>query len=244
MKKPEAILFDLDDTLLAFSNASERAWKKCCDDFVLCNPVDFTSRELFQCLFKIRKWYWSDPERNKIGRYDMKKARREVFSYALEEIGFHDKNRIYETADSYTALQETLWDLFEGTKDALQILKNSNIRMAVVTNGTSEVQRSKLERFGIIGFFDYLIIDAEVGVSKPDVKIFEIALEKLSMEPSSVWMIGDNLIWDVEGPQKLGIFAVWNDFSHEGLPANSTIVPDKIVCSIFEMVQYINTLQR
>jgi putative hydrolase of the HAD superfamily len=242
MNKPKAVLFDLDDTLLAFNNASDCAWEECCDDFIRNNTVSFTSRELLERLFKIRKWYWSDPFRNKKGRNDMKNARREVFGYTLRDIGFYDNEKIIETADSYTRLQETLWDLFDGTTDALQTLKNLNIRMAVVTNGTSDVQRGKLARFGITQFFDHIIIDTEVGASKPDVKIFQIALDKLTLDPSQVWMIGDNLVWDVEGPQRLGIFSVWNDFKREGLPENSAIIPDKTVCSVAELAAYIDTL--
>ncbi len=242
MKKPKAILFDLDDTILAFSTASERAWEKCCDIFIQNNAVAFTSRELYESILKTRKCYWSDPERNKKGRENMKNARREVFGCALEKFGFNEREAIYATADSYTKLQETLWTLFDGTADALETLKKLNIRMAVVTNGATEIQRGKLERFNILPYFEHIITDAETGVSKPDVRIYKIALDKLSLDPASVWMIGDHLVWDVEGPQKAGIFSVWNDFKREGLPGNNLIQPNMIVSSISEMVSNIETI--
>jgi putative hydrolase of the HAD superfamily len=242
MNKPEAVLFDLDDTLMKFDIVSDLAWKTSCDDFVRNNPVCFSNRELFECLFKIRKWYWSDPVRHKKGRNDMKNARREVFGHALRELGFDDSEKIIETADGYTRLQEALWELFDGTVEALQSLQNLNIRMAVVTNGPSAVQRGKLERFGITRFFNHIIIDTEVGFSKPDARIFQTALDRLSLPPSAVWMIGDNLEWDVMGPQQLGIFSVWNDYRQKGLPPGSSVVPDMIVGSVAEMAGNIEVL--
>jgi putative hydrolase of the HAD superfamily len=82
-----------------------------------------------------------------------------------------------------------------------------------------------------------VLIDTEVGFSKPDVRIFEIALQKLSLKPEDVWMIGDNLVWDIEPPQRLGMYAVWNDYRQKGLPENSAIIPDKTVGSIYELAK-------
>ena len=236
MNKPKAILFDLDDTLLAFTPASVKAWRKCCDDFVLDNGVDFTGSELLDSINNVRKWYWSDPERNKKGRENMKNARREVFTYALERFGFSDTEKINCTADSYTRLQEELWSLFEGTEEALINLKKAGIRLAVVTNGTAEVQRGKLRRFNIYDYFEYVVIDSEVGASKPDRVIFDYALNKLQLDSSEVWMIGDNLNWDVKGAQDCGIFAVWHDYEGRGLPQDTEIKPDLIINSICELI--------
>lgn len=236
---PKAILFDLDDTILAFSHASMLAWKKCCDEFVINNEVKFKSIELFETVIKIRKWYWSDSMRNKNGRGNMKNARREVFRYALETFDFKNEQKVLETADSYTKLQESLWGLFEGLPRAFDLLQRKRIPMIVVTNGNAEVQRSKLNRFKINKYFEHVIIDSEVGVSKPNIEIYQIALNKLYLSPKDVWMIGDNLIWDVKAPQELGIFSVWNDFENKGLPIDTCVIPDMIVNSVDEMVNRI-----
>ena len=236
---PKAILFDLDDTILAFSDASMLAWKKCCDEFVINNKVDFNSIELFEAVTRTRKWYWSDSARNKSGREDMKNARREVFRYALETFDFKNEQKILETADSYSQMQESLWRLFNGLPKAFEILQKNKISMVVVTNGKADVQRSKLRRFDIDRYFEHVIIDSEVGFSKPDIEIYQIALNKLSLSPKEVWMIGDNLIWDVKAPQELGIFSVWNDFEKKGMPIETDVIPDMIVNSIYEMVSKI-----
>ncbi len=50
------------------------------------------------------------------------------------------------------------------------------------------------------------------------------------------WMIGDNLEWEVEAPQRLGIYAIWMDVHGEGLPAGSTVKPDRIIRSLTELL--------
>ncbi len=50
------------------------------------------------------------------------------------------------------------------------------------------------------------------------------------------WMIGDNLEWEVEAPQRLGIYAIWMDVHGDGLPEGSTVKPDRIIRSLTELV--------
>jgi putative hydrolase of the HAD superfamily len=235
MEKPKAIFFDLDDTLMSFNGASEIAWKSCCENFVRINKVGFTSAEMLAAVEKTREWYWGDPIRHKIGRANLQSARREVFRYALNTIGFTDEEKVFEAAENYSRMQERNWKLFDGVSESLDMLKNSNIKMAVITNGMKDIQNGKLERFGIRNYFNLVITESEAGFSKPDAEIFQLALDKLSLSPRDVWMIGDNLVWDVMGSQKLGIFAVWNDYENRGLPADSDIEPDMIVGCVAEM---------
>ncbi len=134
--------------------------------------------------------------------------------------------------------------MFDGAFEALQIFSSLNIRMVVITNGTSQNQRGKLDRFNLNKFFEFVLVDTEVGFSKPDIRIYELALKKLSLQPNEVWMIGDNLVWDIEAPQKLGIYSVWNDFKQEGLPVNSSIIPDKTIYSVSALAKEIKILSQ
>jgi putative hydrolase of the HAD superfamily len=133
--------------------------------------------------------------------------------------------------------------LLPGSRDALVLLRSLNIRLAVITNGASKVQREKLRRFDIVGFFEKIFIDTEVGYSKPDARIFQHALNELNVKPADAWMVGDNLKWDVFGAQQLKIFAVWNDFKRAGLPEGTQIIPGLIVNSIHEMAVIISNIK-
>jgi putative hydrolase of the HAD superfamily len=49
-------------------------------------------------------------------------------------------------------------------------------------------------------------------------------------------MIGDNLEWEIEVPQRLGIYAIWIDAHGEGLPGGTSIKPDRIIRSLTELL--------
>lgn len=233
---PKAILFDLDDTIISFDGVADAAWEEVCNSFVEIEKPTFDARELLQSINKTRHWFWGDPERHKAGRMDMIGARREIVKTALTALNYHDENKAHQTADKYSRLQEELLCLFPNSYDTLQKLKNSGVRMALITNGTSQKQRGKISRFCLSDFFEFCLVEEEVGYGKPDIRVFEVALQKLNLRANEVWMVGDNLVWDIEAPQKVGIYAVWNDFRRKGLPEDSTIIPDRIISDISELL--------
>ena len=53
---------------------------------------------------------------------------------------------------------------------------------------------------------------------------------------SDAWVVGDNLEWEVAVPQELGLFAVWHDPTHQGLPPGSHVKPDLIIHSLPELL--------
>ena len=75
-------------------------------------------------------------------------------------------------------------------------------KLAVLTNGAGAAQRGKLTRFGLENLFDEVLIEGEVGFGKPDPRIYRLALARLGLPADRVWMVGDNLEWDVRAPQR------------------------------------------
>ena len=241
INKPSVILFDLDDTIVSFDGVCRPAWVKICGDFTSKYNTDFSADELLNAIDKVKDWYWKDPVRHKWGREHLLLARRDVVRYALKDLNITDEDMVCEIADGYTKLQDDMIHMLPGAYEALDILKNAGIRMAVITNGASEVQRGKLERFGISHFFEKIYIDTEVGYSKPDIRLFQHVIKDMSINPEETWMVGDNLTWDIFGPRQVGIYAVWNDYDKEGLPDDIKEKPDLVVNSIFEMARIIIT---
>lgn len=106
-----------------------------------------------------------------------------------------------------------------------------------MTNGSSVSQRRKIERFGLSRLFDYILIEGEQGYGKPDSRIFLDALAKLDASAHDAWMIGDNQIWDIIPPQKLGMGTIWiNSKSAAKLPESTPILT---LGSLSELMQYI-----
>ncbi|MGN5902254.1 pyrimidine 5'-nucleotidase [Klebsiella pneumoniae] len=66
------------------------------------------------------------------------------------------------------------------------------VRMGIITNGFTSLQQTRLERTGLRDHFDLLIISEQVGVAKPDARIFDYALAQAGNPPRSrVLMVGD-----------------------------------------------------
>ena len=97
-------------------------------------------------------------------------------------------------------------------------------------------QRAKVERFALTHRFDHIQIEGEHGFGKPDQRAYRHAMQTLGVTAPETWMIGDNLEWEIEVPQRLGIYAIWMDAHGEGLPAESTVKPDRIIRSLTELL--------
>ena len=234
----ELILFDLDDTLMAFDLVSEKAWDKSVDIFIQNNNIITEKDVLLEKINTTRKWYWADSERHKLGRRNINNARREIVKLALKEFVNIEINKLEELADNYSNIHEGLWHLLDDVEETLQKIKERNIKLGIMTNGTSESQRGKLRRFDIEKYFDYIFIEGEVGYGKPDIKIYEYILQTTGVECNKIIMVGDNLVWDIEPPQKLGIYTIWIN-TKEVLLENFNIKPDKIIQKISDIIELI-----
>lgn len=97
--------------------------------------------------------------------------------------------------------------LYPETAEVLKALK-SKYKIGVIANqslGTAE----RLKAWGILQFIDLVIASAEEGVSKPDPRIFEIALERANCKSENAVMIGDRIDNDVVPAKKMGMKTVW-----------------------------------
>ncbi len=234
---PPAILFDLDDTLISFEGVAEQAWEICCQKLIDAHSLEIPVCALLEQVNRTRKWYWGDPERHKRGRLNMlTEARREIVKTAMQALNIRDISLSNELADNYSACRKELIIVFPPSIPTLQALKNQGVRLGLITNGTGEEQRDKINRFGLAGYFEFIFIEGEVGFGKPDIRIYEKALSALNLPPHEIWMVGDNLVWDIQAPQSLGICAVWNDYKNEGLAPNSKIIPDRIINDVSELL--------
>jgi len=114
-------------------------------------------------------------------------------------------------------LADTYWELFcnschfePGARETLGYV-SGKYRLGLVTNGYGEAQRKRLKACGIDGYFDALVISDEVGVWKPDPRIFSLALGELSVPKERVLFVGDSIGDDYYGAVRAGIdFCFYN----------------------------------
>jgi putative hydrolase of the HAD superfamily len=232
---PRALLLDLDDTLLQSYDGHEQCWADLCERFA-SRLGQVGSTELFQGIRHTARWYWSVPERSRLGRLDLRGARRTIVRRALERLGIDAVEVGEELADTYTAIREERVRPHSGALEVLRAVRAKGVRTGLLTNGSSEFQRRKIERFSLEPLLDVIVIEGEFGVGKPDDRVFLHALESLAVEPPDAWMVGDNLHADIEPAQRLGIFAIWVDQAGAGPPSEAGVYPDRTIRSLSELL--------
>ncbi|MBN2419121.1 MAG: HAD family hydrolase [Deltaproteobacteria bacterium] len=233
---PRGILFDLDDTIIAYSANSKTIWKQVCEEFSAENDR-LEPESLYLKIREVSNWYWDDPERHRTGRSDLNRARRVILEMVFNKLGVDDIPLAYKIGETFQKRKEEGLFLFEGAIETLEYLVENNVALAMMTNGETVKQREKIARFGLERYFRVILIEGEQGFGKPDDRVFKKAIEALDLGPGDCWAVGDNLEWDVEGPQRMGIFGIWNDFRKMGLPADSLVKPDRIINSIKELIE-------
>ena len=232
---PKALILDLDDTILdAYRNRSE-AWVELCHEFASQLGV-VTPDELHAAVMASAEWVWSDPDRARQARLDLREGRRQVVRRAFARLGIPAAPIADTMANRFTTLRERAVKPFPGAIDTLRQLREGGVRLGLLTNGQAESQRGKIRRFGLEPYFDHVQIEEEFGVGKPDEKAFRHALGALGVGPSDAWMVGDNLDHDIRGAQQAGIYAVWLDASRSGLPAGSVTRPDRIIRALSDLL--------
>jgi putative hydrolase of the HAD superfamily len=162
----------------------------------------------------VRDWYWSDAERHRVGRQDLRTASTWIADEALRRLGKGDPELARKMANRYRDTREQGQQLLPGAIAAIERLGEHGIRLALLTNGSSAVQRAKIERFRLARHFDYICIEGEFGCGKPDERVYRSALPATTSQPSNAWMVGDNLEWDFTAPMRLGLPASGWTASH------------------------------
>ena len=230
---PKAMLIDLDDTIIHFPG-QEESWREVCADGAARVP-GLDANDLFREITQTRYWYWSDPERHRIGRQHLNVASIGIVRRALGKLGVDLPDLARDMGLSYRAKRAEGAEPIPGAVEALQGFRDRGIGLAMITNGAGEVQRGKVERFDLARHFDHIFIEGELGYGKPDGRVYLGAMAAIGSEPAQTWCVGDNLEWEVAAPQRLGIYSVWVDPADEGPPADSGVTPDRIVSSIAEL---------
>src|SRR5262249_3550509 len=162
MNLPLAIFLDLDDTILAFTEVADDCWKSLCRRYADALP-GVTPETLYAAVTQSREWFWSDPERHRIGRNDLRWARRHIVRGAFASHGIHAPDLAVQLADAYTSERETLVRPFPGAIETLQALHQRGVQLALLTNGEAGLQRAKIDRFGLGTYFHCIIIEGEFG---------------------------------------------------------------------------------
>lgn len=109
------------------------------------------------------------------------------------------------------------WQLFSWSKKVLKTLLERGYELALLSNW-DESCRELIKDLEIYDYFNYVIISSEVGIEKPDKRIFEWLLSQTGYHPEEILYVGDNYYDDVVGSRKVGIETILiNRFGQIGI---------------------------
>lgn len=103
------------------------------------------------------------------------------------------------------------WTLHDDALPALDRLDAAGVRIGVITNGDLEFQARKMDAIALSERVEHLIASGEVGVTKPDARIFQIACERFGVAPADAFYVGDRLGTDAIGAARAGLDGIWLD---------------------------------
>jgi len=208
------IFFDLDHTLWDFDKNSMLAFKRVFKKFKI--TIEF---DAFLKIYEpINIEYWKKYREDKVSKENLRRGRL-IDSFNYFDL-IYSTEKIDEIADAY--IQELPFDnhLFEGAVEILDylILK---YKLHIITNGFEEVQHKKLKNSGIDHYFSTVTTSEEVGLKKPNPKVFLTALNKANSFPTQSVMIGDSLEADILGANNIGMQTIFYNYRNESISKKS-----------------------
>lgn len=96
-----------------------------------------------------------------------------------------------------------------GVEACLKQLKAQGMILGIGTDMTADFQFVKLEKLGLIDYFDFMVSSEETNIEKPDPKVFLTCAAKAGVAPEECLFVGDSLKKDVLGPKAVGMHAIW-----------------------------------
>jgi putative hydrolase of the HAD superfamily len=145
----------------------------------------------------------------------------------LRACGIGDARLAEEIADRYAFWRESTLTPYPEVLEVLAALRG-DFRTAILTNGSSDMQHTKMRWAGLDGAVDYTLVSEEFGPAKPDPSIFAYAAQQLGAPPAQCLMVGNNLEADIGGAKAAGMGAVWVNRNGQALPP-TTSAPDAVV---------------
>lgn len=187
-----AVIFDLDDTL-----HDKTA------NLIAMASFQYTTERLHDLGINAQQWEYDYVEINNIHI-----PKPEAFSRLSQKFQLNPSLG-KKLLEDFLARFSVLMKPFDGVFETLEWCRAQEIKLGIVTNGADRFQRSKLQGMGFTGMFDAIITSGEIGIKKPDLRIFRTCLDRLEVEPQDVIFIGDDFEADMKPAIQLGMHTIW-----------------------------------
>lgn len=220
--KYEAILIDVDDTLLTFEAAGERALSQLFAELHMDKAVARLAYD--PCNLAC----WAALER---GEIDQRRLRYKRFEDFLLRMGSEEDP--VKVSDRYTVLLSREGGLMPGALEAVRAIAREK-PIAAVTNGITQIQEGRLAVSGLMPYLSAVVISEDVGCAKPDKRMIEAALSALGgIDQSRALMVGDSLSSDMTCARNAGVDACF--FNPDGKPLPDDLPIAYVIGSLDEL---------
>ena len=189
----KAVIFDMDNTLFDFVEAQMNACQAVVDRLGVG-----TREELFQ--------YFVNGEHGFEGYGNI--------SDFMHDNDVFDEETFLNCCRAYDKIKLESIEPYPGVKETLSALKKKELKLAIVTDADRENAFARLEKSGLLEYFDVIITADISGKMKPEPDSIRLALDRLGVKPNQAILAGDSLGRDIAAGKKLGIFtahAVYGD---------------------------------
>ena len=191
MNNIKAIIFDAYGTLFDVNSAAEKCKNKIgekWEDFA--NHWRTTQLEYtwLRSLMNRHKDFWHVTEDS---------LKKSMEAYKIENSMRNDLLNLYKVLSPFEEVLETL-----------KSLKEKKYKLAILSNGTPELLNELVKTNNLESFFDDIFSIEEVGVYKPDTKVYDIPIKKYGIKKNEVIFLSSNT-WDVSGGGNYGYQSIW-----------------------------------
>jgi HAD superfamily hydrolase (TIGR01549 family) len=209
----KVVFFDLDETLFDHVYSTQCAIREVHQNFpnFALHPLDQFEQDLAPHLHVL----WPSV-------LDGTLTLEARIAEALRRLG-NEYGVVPETTDHISAAKcyrETYLRMrqpIEGAQQLMEILR-PHVKIGIITNHHLEEQRNKLIACKLEVLTDFIVCSGDVGVPKPDERIFRVALEQAGCAPDVAVLVGDSWDADVIGAAAVGIRAVWLNRARKPCP--------------------------
>jgi 2-haloacid dehalogenase len=191
MNKPKAIIFDAYGTLFDVNSAAEKSKNKIGDKWeAFANYWRTTQLEYtwLRSLMHRHKDFWQITE-------DSLDKSMKVFNI--------NKDMKTELLNLYKKLSP-----FSEVKETLENLKKKEMKLSILSNGTPELLNELVTSNKLDAIFDDIFSIEEVGIYKPDSKVYDLPINKYKIKPNEIIFLSANT-WDVSGGGNYGYNSIW-----------------------------------
>jgi putative hydrolase of the HAD superfamily len=202
----KAILFDVDDTLCATTEFAQRARRNAVRAMVAAG-LEHSEEEVLAELGEVINEFSSNYEHH----FDKLLLRLDLDGPRGERAPL---NRALVVAAGVAAYHDTKlreWWPFPGVRELFAELQQAGVRLGIITHGLAVKQAEKLIRLELTQYLDpqAIFISDQIGISKPNPKLYQTALRELGLEPGEAMYVGDSPANDIAPPKSLGMITVW-----------------------------------